>query len=317
MVLWRLGVVAASKSGASGPAGYYGGGVTASGPDTSNVNKMPFSTDTFKSLTSLPTTVRRRGAASSLTNNYFSTSPTEASKYSIATDVKTDIPAAFPAPSSAPSGFATGFSPTNAYFSGGFIPGPGPWGPDGGPGTNVIAKFTFSSETGSRIPQTLPTNNREQRGTSSPTHAYVFGGFTSPSTSTTLTNKIAFSTDAVSTIPAGMSVGRNAAGAWSSPTHAYVGGGDGLPNDETPQPSINKFSFADDSRSTLPITTAKKYVGMFFNSTHGYLLGGQEGYPGTTVATVQKIATTTDTSSISPTNIPTAIHWHSGTALPL
>jgi hypothetical protein len=133
-------------------------------------------------------------------------------------------------------------SPTNGYISGGFA------GPPISNETNLIQKFSFSTDTGSSDTlMDLTVSRAGPTGQSSEENGYSSGGRTAPTTYSDVIDKFSFSSTANATDVGDLLTVRQGTGS-SSTTSGYVAGGASTPSSFTNQ--IQKFPFSSDANST-------------------------------------------------------------------
>ena len=110
--------------------------------------------------------------------------------------------------------------------------------------TNVIEKFSYSSDGNASDVGDLLAADFDGYGQSSTTHGYVSGG--NPPGSTNVIQKFPFSSDANSTDVGDITQARDEGGDQSSTTHGYLSGG------RTPSyvNTIDKFPFTSDTNAT-------------------------------------------------------------------
>lgn len=155
---------------------------------------------------------------------------------------------------------------TNIYYAGG--------SPYAGGATNVIDKHPETVSANATDVGDLIEAQIYTRGTSSPTHGYILGGYT-PTTPvvTDRIQKFSFASDAnavdVSNLVAGVAYNAGAA----SSTHGYSMGG-GYP---TATDLIQSFPFAaetDATDTTANLTSTRSQGAGTTSSTHGYINAG-------------------------------------------
>ena len=78
---------------------------------------------------------------------------------------------------------------------------------------------------------------------------------------------------------------------------------------------VDKITFADDTRARIPgadATHATRYINYCTNTTTGYFAGGKIPSPNALISTIQKVTYSTDTSSVSPSNLVAAQGYAAG-----
>lgn len=304
MTIWRLGVVAASKS--------VGVTVVSAGfavtRDT-NLHKMPFADDTW-SITNTSVGPFSGMTGISLNAAYVTRTvgPTnEIQKYPFPTQTFSVLPATLPFANS--DGGNINNPPTAGYLAGGYST---PTYPNN---DTQIRKIQFSNDSGSLIPATLPIGRYVSSLGSSENSSigYLFGGIgggnPAPLTNQRLSNvtKLTFSSETVSNLPTGLSTIAQHKTAFRSSTHAYAAGG-GSPLGAPAISTVDKFAFSNDARSTLPVglSVAVNSGAAFSSPTHGYKAGGEAPVPsglGPYVLTTDKFSFSDDSRSAG-TNLP-------------
>lgn len=170
-------------------------------------------------------------------------------------------------------------SSTHGYRTGGY------------PGTRVIEKFPFTSQTVTvtSVGQTSSTsvNARNATGHSSDTHGYFAGNYPSIPASNTI-EKFSFTTDGNSTDVGNLTMARRGAASQSSTTHGYTSGG-GLSDAGHPfQNRIDKFTFSSDNNATDvgDLSVSRGNVSGNSSTGHGYTTGGQTASPSSSLSNV-------------------------------
>lgn len=311
MTLWRLGVVAASKSAAIGKAAY----VTRGLQDTTE--KFTFATDTRASISSTTYAApgNSRQAFSSATNGYHagggSPAVSNVNKFSFSTET-------FSSAATMPSGrfaAASTASSTDAYISGGVGPAPAT------PRLSSTVKYTFSSDSWSNIPATLSqTLFRLNAAVSTGGFAnrgYIFGGVTeSDPTRVSAVQKMTFATEAINSLGTGLSSDRSDMAAGCSSTHGYSFGGRGGANPGSAISTVEKFGYSDDARSTVSTGLSSSRVGLQQgnggDTSQGYAISGSTAVsPQSPVTTVDKYVWSSDTRSTLGTGVTTGAYYFS------
>jgi len=271
------------------------------GPTTGSARsdsyKLDYTTDTWSSSANSTMTREGAGATSTTTNTYIAggtmarvdggSHNNNMDKYTYATSTFSTIPGSdagdIPGPSTAPKKSAAG-NQTHGYWA-------------FGPAQSRCSKLTYSSETGSNLPN-LPWNAKWSVGVSMQTAGYygAGGGFDDKFTSFV---KIAFSNDTYSThngwYYSGSGTARNRCGS-SSSTKAYIVGGISSPR------QMDVTTWANNTTSNSPSTFLAspgfyKAPGQGSNEA-GYFTGG--GNTGNNGTTTEKITYASDTTAIVP-----------------
>ena len=209
-------------------------------------------------------------------------------------------------------------APTFALWAGGYI--------NASPidRTSQIAKFTYSTGTGSVLPSSyLGERSSATCSVGAPEAGYWKGGYGYPGPGSYWSNtwKCVYSTDAASEIPAlrggnpGWSSGRTTAGlAVGNTTKGYFGAGGPSFSFSFANPNISRIPWATETNHNEPGANLRNPV-MFItgagNQETGYALGGQQSN-GNTLSYVDKLTYATDTRS-SGGNM-TNYHYNAGSA---
>lgn len=306
MTLWRLGVVAASKSAVAAYTHVYVPGGSTSGGDKTAIEKFAFSNDAHTTSSgSLPFARRQHGCLSTRSAGYVlggvvsSTVQSAILKIATPSDTVTTISDALNTPKSdIGGGQASGSS--FGYLFGGQTPSP----------TNTIstvAKFTFSTETDANLGTGL-SFTRTTQGFASSTHGYCYGGNFSPFGSGDVAadgNKFAFADDSRSTLATGLSSSRGFNSGFASSSSGYAAGGTTTNQPTGSVVTVDKFAFSNDSRSTLATGLS---AGTYYNAggasdTAGYHFGGRNT-SGVQVSTVNKFLFSDDSRTTLGTGLP-------------
>lgn len=139
----------------------------------------------------------------------------------------------------------------------------------GGTSSNVVDKFSLSSDGNASDVGDLTTTRASYAGNSSATHYYALGGSTS-----NVIDKGAFASDANSTDVGDLTFSPSQAGGSTSSTHGYCHGGlDGGAGD-----TINKHDLSSDSNATDVGNLLQARYGNAGHSytTHGYSSGERQ-----------------------------------------
>jgi hypothetical protein len=157
------------------------------------------------------------------------------------------------------------FQGTNfGYASGGGLPS--------GP-SNVIDKFSFTSDANATDVGDLTVARAVSAGQSSTSSGYASGGSEPPATGlSNVIGKFPFAADANATDVGDLTAARHSCAGQSSSTHGYASGGRTPPYSNV----IDKFSFASDANATdVGDTVSTLYGAAGQNSpSNGYISGG-------------------------------------------
>ena len=177
--------------------------------------------------------------------------------------------------------------------------------PGSPPSTTKTDKITYSTDTVSSLPGSIPAPssqgfNNSTRGIMGDNKAGYFAGGTNWPSNQVLSNiwKMPFATESVGQTPSGMPQNMTARSAFSSATHGYMAGGYWPSGGSDSR--IYKMSFATDSGSNFStpgpgnISPSKNGAGSS-SPTDGYIVGGDYNY-------VYKTPFSTDTSSRLPSS---------------
>jgi hypothetical protein len=153
----------------------------------------------------------------------------------------------------------------------------------GGTSTNVIDRFSYSTDGTATDVGDLLNAQVYNAGASSKTHGYNMGGLVSSDIN--VIQKFAFGSSANATDVGDLTTICNGPTGHQSSTHGYKAGGSGNGTYATGADSIQKFTFASDANSTNVGTTT---VGRFqhasgSSTTHGYASGGLSGGSGNVI----------------------------------
>ena len=154
----------------------------------------------------------------------------------------------------------------SGYISGGYGP----------TASNVIEKFSLTSNGNVTSVGTLGTKSYDGANASSATHGYVAGGNDSSGLAATVViQKYTFSVDANSTGVGSLTTANDSPGGHSTKTHGYSVAGRKQPGAVTAA-SIEKYSFSADGNATNVgnITKPRNVVTTSSSATHGYTSGG-------------------------------------------
>ena len=166
-------------------------------------------------------------------------------------------------------------SSAHGYSSGGSLKSP----PAPAGQTNVIEKWSFSSDGNASDVGDLLTINTQGTGQSSSTHGYHSGGYDAASspTSTNVIQNFPFSSNGNASDVGDLTQGRGAIPAGqSSSTHGYTSAGQALIPPYSNTNTIDKFPFSSNANATDvgDITQGKYYVAGQSSADHGYTSGG-------------------------------------------
>ena len=166
-------------------------------------------------------------------------------------------------------------SSAHGYSSGGTLKSP----PAPAGQTNVIEKWSFSSDGNASDVGDLLTINTQGTGQSSSTHGYHSGGYDAASspTSTNVIQNFPFSSDGNASDVGDLTQGRNQIPAGqSSSTHGYTSAGQALVPPYSNSNIIDKFPFSTNANATDvgDITQGKYFVAGQSSADHGYTSGG-------------------------------------------
>ena len=165
-------------------------------------------------------------------------------------------------------------SSTHGYSSGGTLPPSAPAGQ-----TNVIEKWSFSSDGNASDVGDLLSTNTQGTGQSSTTNGYHSGGYDAASspTSTNVIQNWPFSSDGNASDVGDLTQGRNQIPAGqSSDANGYTSAGQALIPPYSNTNTIDKFPFSSNANATDvgDITESKYYVAGQSSADHGYTSGG-------------------------------------------
>ena len=134
--------------------------------------------------------------------------------------------------------------------------------------SNVIEKFSFTSDGNATDVGDLTAARASYAGQSSTTHGYTSGGY--GGTYVTIIDKFPFSTDTNATYIGDRTLYKYGAAGHSSETYGYTSGG--FPSNN----SIDKFPFSTDANATDvgDLTVARYNTTGQSSTTHGYTSGG-------------------------------------------
>lgn len=273
-------------SPALGPApnfGYFAGGQldpSYSPNDTSEINRIDFSSDTSSILpgTSLVNVTRghRTAAISNGFNAYIagggiSQNPSGGvDKFSHSTQTVNTAPG-LNLPESRSGSVAIG-NVTQGYFIGGSVPA-------SSPNKTSTDKITYSVDLIQRAPTSanMSAVRYYAAATGTPSVGYNAGGYTNY----TKCDKMVYATDTCSNVPsANMNDRRREFGATGNSTHGYYAGGMGPGSPQTPsgRSNIERLTYSNETFSVLPsgsnLTNKSQNGAAAGNFTHGYFAGG-------------------------------------------
>jgi hypothetical protein len=182
-------------------------------------------------------------------------------------------------------------SQTHGYASGG-----GTTPPAGVLGSNVIDKFSFTSDANATDVGDLTVARYNVVGQSSTTHGYSSGG------SSNVIDKFTFSADANATDVGDLTVGRISSAGQSSQTHGYTSGG------ATTTDVIDKFPFSSDDNATDigDLSVARYTASGQSSTTHGYSSGGYSAPAAQRLDTIDKFTFSTDANATDVGNLTVA-----------
>jgi hypothetical protein len=149
-------------------------------------------------------------------------------------------------------------SSTHGYRAGG-----------GGPTTNVIDKFSFSSDDAAVDHGDLTRSSYDHAGMSSITHGYCAGG--TPASNNLIIDRFSFASAGNATDHGDLlSTLSSRRGGHSSNEYGFISGGDPTSN------TVETFSFASNSVATdhCNLSVARVAHGATSSATHGYASGG-------------------------------------------
>ena len=156
---------------------------------------------------------------------------------------------------------------TSGYTSGGGI------GPPTYAESNVIDKFSFSSDGNATDVGDITEAGQGMTGQSSSSHGYTSGGYDPNNGYRNIIDKFPFSSDGNATDVGDITVTRSGLSGQSSSSHGYSSGGiDTGPGSDV----IDKFPFSSDANATdVGNLTSNRYpVAGHSSTTHGYVSGG-------------------------------------------
>lgn len=157
-------------------------------------------------------------------------------------------------------------SPTHGYTAGGFNSPPTP------NFSEVIDRFSFSSDGNASDVGNLALARGDVAGQSSTSYGYVSGGFASGVPITNQVDRYPFAASANASDVADLSTARNYAMGQQSSTHAYTSGGQTPPTTNV----IDKFPFASHGTATDvgDLTQHRSRGAGMSSGTHGYTANG-------------------------------------------
>ena len=140
--------------------------------------------------------------------------------------------------------------------------------------SNVIEKFSFTSDGNGTDVGDLTSARGYGGGQSSTTHGYTSGGYLQPAVGNII-DKFTFVSDGNAVDHGDLTVARNGCAGQSSETHGYTSGGDSGSTVNT----IDKFTFSANANATDvgDLVTAVNYTTGQSSTTHGYTSGGWNG----------------------------------------
>ena len=154
---------------------------------------------------------------------------------------------------------------TYGYTHGGEVP----------PDSNVIDKFSFTSDANAADVGDMTTIRNSGSGVTSPTHGYQIGGwqFTPPAAVSGIKDKYSFATDGNATNVGTLSVARLQTGGHTDTVYGYSTCG---ANGVTYYNVIDRWQFASEANSVDvgDMTVAEHRSGGSSSLTHGYCTGG-------------------------------------------
>jgi hypothetical protein len=265
-MLWKLGVVASSKSGGRitlPAAGYILTGTTG--------DKYLFSNDTRSTINQSNNFSSNNGGMESSLAGYVGGTSGNAStvfKLSFINETDTTLATGLSAGRRAAGGMN---SSTAGYFMGGAQASPVDY-------TSTVDKYLFSDDSRSVLANGLNPAGASLKGFNSSTAGYTGGGDT-PGGVTSGVQKYTFSDDSRSTLATGLSQTAYMTCTFESSTAGFVAGGAaGGSGGGAKRTVVNKFAFSDDSRTTLasalPVGTSQLGDGLC-STTAGYVAGGR------------------------------------------
>jgi hypothetical protein len=148
--------------------------------------------------------------------------------------------------------------------------------PGNSPASNIIDKFSFSSDGNATDHGDLVSPSHPNQGNTSETHGYVCGGRNAPTVGaiSALIDRFAFATSGNSVNVGTLTQAREYAASQSSSTHGYNSAG---VNGSTSYNIIDKFTFAASANATDvgDVTVGRFGAAGQSSSTHGYTSGAQ------------------------------------------
>ena len=134
----------------------------------------------------------------------------------------------------------------NLYFSGGASSSTHGYTAGGFPTTNVIQKYSFSTDGNATDVGDTAVTTRDRCGGSSKTHGYVVGGYPNNNQM----SKWAFASNGNSTDVGDLTTQGDQLTPSSSTTHGYCGGGRTFGGTPQGNQQIQKYSFSSDGNAT-------------------------------------------------------------------
>ena len=189
-------------------------------------------------------------------------------------------------------------SPTHGYTAGGFNSPPTPNFSD------VIDRFSFSSDGNASDVGNLALTRGDVAGQSSTSYGYVSGGFAPGVPLTNQVDRYPFAASANASDIADLSVARTGAMGQQSSTHAYTSGGATPPTTHV----IDKFPFASHGTATDvgDLTQHRSRAAGMSSGTHGYTANGYKNpapSPGAYLGTLDKFPFASDANAASAGNM--------------
>jgi hypothetical protein len=178
--------------------------------------------------------------------------------------------------------------------------------------SNVIDKFSLTSDNNATDVGDLVTSREEGSSNSSTTHGFTGGGDGSP-TDPTSVESFAFASDGNATSVGDLLVTRRSGSSSSSSTDGYIAGGY-IPS-PAPTGNIEKFSLSSDADGVTVanlLASTNRMSGQT-SSTHGYAAGGMYNDTGNTNI-IQKYSHSVDENATDVGDLVSTVRQNTGTS---
>ena len=313
--------------------GYFTGGGPGPEPYSSTLNRIDFSNESIDSaIPTFPPQARERLAATS-SSSYgyfgggFQVGPRSnitfatMNRLDFSTETFSPFPAVYYSLSVARHSLAAlsgGASSTRANYNsyGYYAGGAGPAGPP-----YVIAtvdRIDFSNDATSTPGNNLPVLRGESAAVSTTSYGYFSGGERDLSSVTSTTVRINFNSETFTALPgSSLSAARNGLAAVSNSSYGFfAGGGSWSGGTRTRTSIVERIDFSNETVSTPDnvISQGRDYLSAVSSTSYGYFGGGYTPPPSavSSVATVDRIDLSNETTSAPSINLPEANVWSGG-----